>query len=200
MKKSIKNIICGVFVAVAAICFANPVNATPLPWLDFTGNTAWDGTVLTDSPEWTTFVTTSDGISLTDPVVGSFLDFNLSLSFDGDNSNDYFDILGWFEADVIITETSVDPTVVGTTTILLDNLVWTCGDSCGSSQWYNEFSSQVGIYDFDGQVNLAFLGQSADGTINVSGKLAPVPEPGTLLLLGSGLIGMVCYGRRKRLS
>ncbi|MBI4682167.1 MAG: PEP-CTERM sorting domain-containing protein, partial [Nitrospirae bacterium] len=29
------------------------------------------------------------------------------------------------------------------------------------------------------------------------GKLEPVPEPGTLMLLGSGLMGVAFYRRRK---
>ena len=39
-----------------------------------------------------------------------------------------------------------------------------------------------------------------DYFINVSGKITPVPEPGTLLLLGSGLLGMgLCgYGYRRK--
>jgi hypothetical protein len=45
-------------------------------------------------------------------------------------------------------------------------------------------------------VGLQLLPSSTGGFIS-QGPLQPVPEPSTLLLLGSGLIGLVGYGRKK---
>jgi hypothetical protein len=36
------------------------------------------------------------------------------------------------------------------------------------------------------------------GNINVNGKIAPVPEPGTFALLGAGVLGLALYHRRAK--
>jgi hypothetical protein len=41
------------------------------------------------------------------------------------------------------------------------------------------------------------LGESADGGIPVTGDIAPTPEPSSLMLMGTGLIGLVGTLRRK---
>jgi len=64
--------------------------------------------------------------------------------------------------------------------------------------------------DLSGWSLIAATGVSADGTAIVgsgtdpSGNneawlaILPIPEPGTLLLLGSGIAGLVLFGRTKR--
>jgi hypothetical protein len=39
---------------------------------------------------------------------------------------------------------------------------------------------------------------TAGASITVSGTPTPVPEPGTLLLMSSGLLGFAAYRRRRR--
>lgn len=56
-------------------------------------------------------------------------------------------------------------------------------------------------------VDLAFLGQDINnftvhstlscGNDNLMGSTAPVPEPATMFIFGTGLIGMVTFGRKK---
>jgi hypothetical protein len=62
--------------------------------------------------------------------------------------------------------------------------------SGGLEQWtspYPDVITNAGV--------LVFKGGSSPATFQAT--IAPVPEPSTMLLLGSGLIGLVGYGRKK---
>jgi len=75
------------------------------------------------------------------------------------------------------------------------------------SRFLDEFQSRLYSPDYRAatRIDLAFYGfdfssnpPDLTGSINVHGKLAPVPEPATLLLFGSGLTGLGLIGWRKR--
>jgi uncharacterized lipoprotein NlpE involved in copper resistance len=70
------------------------------------------------------------------------------------------------------------------------NLAYFGNDNTGSNHWYGN-SLVMGIAD-DCQVSL----DSESLTINYT-NAAPVPEPGTMMLLGIGMIGLAVCGKRR---
>lgn len=210
MKIWIKSV-CFVFVVAVVMSFANQAKATLLPWLDFGTQFTWDGSSLyTDQTSTTEYVTTvtyndlsSDGYPFpSDPVIGS--EVTMSLSFDG-TSNDWLNVAGWFSADIIITNPSFNP--IGSPlpspyTAMLNNIVYL--GSVGS-QWWDEFSATLNPANtYDAELILGFTGSRDTGggtyLVNGSGKVAPIPEPGTIALLGIGLAGLVGVGVRRKMK
>lgn len=211
--------VCGVVMATA-----NTAKATPLPWLDFGQSFLWDtsggGSLYTDQSTAVNSLTYSDGSiydlinyfaegsgPFSEPIFGAIA--HLNISFDGDNTNDTVGVVGWFDADITILDPTFDPVnmapnpfvaMLNFTSFDVD------GPSGASSQWMNEFAPLFpNASGFDAQLRLSFNSASNTNTlnsdiwqINGTGKVAPVPEPGTIALLGIGLAGLVGVGMRKR--
>jgi hypothetical protein len=62
----------------------------------------------------------------------------------------------------------------------------------------NKFDFEWAVVDWSNILDLFDEGTTMDITaFSHIGEINPVPEPSTILLLGTGLVGLVCY-RRKR--
>ena len=76
------------------------------------------------------------------------------------------------------------------------NFTLASGETAVLTLLLSETAPTSGFYlkhrDLDSNYDLYF-----SGTLETLGGQAPVPEPGTMLLLGSGLAGLVGFGRKK---
>jgi hypothetical protein len=65
----------------------------------------------------------------------------------------------------------------------------------------SEFNAGVGVFDFATYPSLKIHRSGPEGDrytmIGQITSISPVPEPSTLFLLGSGLLGLVGYGRKR---
>ena len=61
-------------------------------------------------------------------------------------------------------------------------------------------SQVVASADNQAATSINFQISTSEEKINVSGKIAPVPEPATMMLLGIGLVGSAVVGRKKIIS
>jgi len=61
---------------------------------------------------------------------------------------------------------------------------------CSCSQNRQIFNFFIRTFEFDGAI--------IPGGDNADGEIPPVPEPSTVLLLGSGVAGLAWYGRKRK--
>ena len=160
-------------------------------WTTSTDTSFWlgkaEGTFTQYSPSTSTAITYENSSSYQGSS-GNFLnlyqvDFNLNAILSGATNYQFF-----LDGPVPSFIHSSNAELSGSNQEGADNLLLYAFASSGG------ILSDIGSWDSNGDG----WDKSSDANIQIFGSAAPVPEPSTILLLGSGLMGLVWYGRKRK--
>lgn len=219
-----RNLIGLLIGVISLVVTAGTALAVPFPWLDYSGNIdistdsagttinqdifAYNGKYLDGS--LFNLNTNPDAITGKEILFGnpSIVLSGLNISSIGDTTFSIMDgFTAVFSADLVnIIYLPINDNFGNINPSYSGNLQNVSVNNTIGSRWLSEIATVAALYDdqaatqmsitFDG--GLADLINTGNGTVNINGKIAPVPEPGTMLLLGAGFLGLAIYGKRRK--
>jgi hypothetical protein len=176
----------------------NTTNNSGSATQNIVGNAAWAGPLAGSS--WISFADTGDTSDPGFVVVpnGTAVTFSQTFNLSGTVTSASLDVLADDTTSVWINGVEIASANLGGSYPTCSSLPIGC--LTGTEGIFN--TAQLAPYLVDGTNTISFIVYQEAGSsygLDYSGVIS-TPEPGSLMLLGSGLIGLVGFGRRKLLS
>jgi hypothetical protein len=176
----------------------NTTNNSGSATQNIVGNSAWAGPLAASS--WVSFANTGDTSNPGFTVVpnGTAVTFSETFNLSGTVTSANLDVLADDTTSVWINGTEIASANLGGSYPTCSSLPIGC--LTGTEGIFT--TAQLVPYLVDGVNTISFVVYQEAGSsygLDYAGTIA-TPEPGSLMLLGSGLIGLVGFGRRKLLS
>jgi PEP-CTERM motif len=178
---------------------ANTTNDSGSATQNIVGNSAWAAPIAGSS--WISYGDTGDTSDpgFFAPVNGTAVTFSQTFTLNGPVTSAWLDVLADDTTSVWINGVEIASADLGGSYPTCASLPIGC--LTGTEGIFN--TSQLAPYLQDGTNTISFVVYQEGGSsygVDYAGGVTTAPEPASLLMLGSGLIGLIGMGRRKLLQ